>query len=472
MLVDKDISEVLKAADGKVYELVQSRGRKQPDSEGYHKGVFDALREADGEVYQLISKEHERLQNTLQLIAAENQCSKAVLAALGSVVQNKTVEGFVGARYHGGCEVVDELEELAVSRAREAFGARYANVQPHCGTSANQIIITALLERGDKILSLGLDQGGHLSHGATVSFTGKFFDVENYYVDKETFLLDYDAIRDKAVEVKPKLVICGASAYSRIIDFEKFREIAESVGAYLLADISHIAGLVMAGAHPSPVNYAHFTTTSTYKPGGPRGGLIVMGKDFGQKIKVGTKSLALWEHIRKATFPGLQGTPYLNNIAAKAVFFKEALSGEYKARQFKIIENAKNLASALLDLGHDVLTGGTDNHMILINVANFQDGLTGVIAQRSLEDCGIVVNMNRLPYDNKGPAVTSGIRLGTPIVTRNGMGPEQMQTVAELIDAVLKSVDIVSETEYKIDNSFGRQIKAKVAELCEKFPMH
>ena len=440
-------------------------------SQEYHRGIFDVLKDQDSEVYGLISKEAERLQNTLQLIAAENQCSRAVLAALGSVVQNKTAEGFPGARFHGGCEVVDDVETLAVARAKEAFGAQYANVQPHSGTQANQIVLTALLGREDKVLSLGLDQGGHYSHGTKGSFTGKFFEIENYYVDKRTFLLDYDAIREQAVKVKPKLIICGATAYARTIDFKKFREIAESIGAYLLADISHISGLVMAGAHPSPVNYAHFTTTSTYKPGGPRGGLIVMGKDYEQKIKVGTKGTPLWEHIEKTTFPGVQGTPYLNHIAAKAVFFKEALCDEYKARQFKIIENAKRLANDLLDLGVDVLTGGTDNHMVLINVGNLREGLTGVISQKCLEECGIIVNRIPLPYDKKPASITSGIRLGTPVVTKNGMGVEEMDSISAMIDAVLKEVKIISDTEYSIDESFREQMRDQVKELCSRFPM-
>jgi glycine hydroxymethyltransferase len=439
--------------------------------EEYHEGQFGVLRETDAHVYELLTKEYGRLQNSIELLAAENQCSRAVLAALGSVVQNKTAEGFPGARLHGGCEAVDDVERLAVSRAKEAFCARYANVQPHSGTGANQIVLTAVLEVGDKILSLGVDQGGHYSHGDAVSLTGKFFDVENYYVDKRTFLLDYDAIRDKAVKVKPKLIICGTSAYVRVIDFKKFREIADEVGAYLLADISHISGLAMAGAHLSPVDYAHFTTTSTYKPGGPRGGLILMGKDYDQKIKVGGENIPLWKRIENATFPGVQGTPYLNHIAAKAVFFKEMLADEYRARQFKIVENAKGLAGDLLDLGLDVLTKGTDNHMILINVGNLREGLTGATAQKCLEECGIIVDRMLLSYDKRPSAITSGIRLGTPIVTKNGMGTEQMWSIAELIDAVLKRVKIVSETEYKIESSFREQIRAKVAELCDKFPM-
>jgi glycine hydroxymethyltransferase len=439
--------------------------------EAYHEAMFDALKGTDAQIYELIRKEYERLVNSLELVAAANQCSRAVLAALGSVVQNKTAEGFPGRRFHGGCEVVDDIERLAVERAKEALGAGYANVQPHSGTSANQIVFTAVLEKGDKILSLGIDQGGHFSHGAMHSFTGRFFDVGNYYLDERTFLLDYEAIRDRAVKVKPKLIICGASAYPRIIDFKRFREIADEVGAYLLADISHVLGLVMAGAHPSPVDYAHFTTTSTYKAGGPRGGLIVMGRDWNRKIKAGGNNVALWEQIEKATFPGMQGTPYFNHIAAKAVFLKEALCDEYRARQLKIVENASRLAGDLLDLGFDVLTKGTDNHMILVNVADFRDGLTGAVAQRCLEDCGIIVDKIKLPYEDKPPAITSGIRLGTPIVTRRGMSVEEMDSISGLVTGVLREVKIVSDGEYKIDASFKEQIKTQITDLCGRFPL-
>lgn len=436
-------------------------------SKEFHESQFSALAESDAEIHGLIKREYERLNNNLQLIAAENLCSRAVLAALGSVIQNKTAEGYPGNRLHGGCEVVDDVERLAATRAKEAFGAKYANVQPHSGTTANQIVLTAILKPADKILSMGLGQGGHFSHGSSASFTGRFFDVENYNVDKKTFLLDYDAIREQAASVKPKLIICGASAYCRTIDFQKFREIAENTGAYLLADISHIAGLVIAGAHPSPIDYAHFITTSTYKPGGPRGGLILMGKDYQMQTSDGE----LWELIDKATFPGTQGTPYLNNIAAKTVFFKETLSEEYKARQFKIIENAKKLADNLLQSGYDVLTGGTDNHMILVNVNNFREGLTGLTAEKCLEDCGIVTNKAPLPYGNYDPRITSGIRLGTPIVTKNGMGKKEMAEIASLIDMVLKEVKIISETEYEIDDSFKNQMRERVMQLCSKFPM-
>ncbi|MBN1393346.1 MAG: serine hydroxymethyltransferase [Sedimentisphaerales bacterium] len=439
--------------------------------EEYCNGQLGALREGDTGIYELIKKEYERLQNNIELLAAENQCSQAVLAALGSVVQNKTAEGFPGARFHGGCGVIDDVERLAKARAKKAFGAQYADVQPHSGTGANHIVITAVLEPGEKILSLSSEQGGHYSHGDAVSFTGRFFDVEEYRVDEKSFLLDYDAIREQAIKTKPKLIICGASFYVRTIDFKKFREIADEVEAYLLADISHISGLVSAGAHPSPIGYAHFTTTSTYKPGGPRGGLILMGESCEEKIKVRGKEIPMWKHIENTTFPGVQGTPYLNHIAAKAVFFKEMLTDEYKARQFKIVENAKKLASGLLDLGFDVLTGGTDNHMVLVNAERTRKGLTGATSQRCLEECGIIVDRIRLPYDTKPAAITSGIRLGTPIVTRNGMESEQMRSIAEMIDAVLKHTETVSENEYRIDDAFRNQMRTKTAELCEKFPM-
>jgi glycine hydroxymethyltransferase len=444
---------------------------EQISSPRYHEGVFDALKEQDGQIYKLIIREYERLQSTLQLIAAENLCSRAVLAALGSIIQNKTTEGFPGARYHGGCEFVDDIEIIAANRAKETFGAQYANVQPHSGTAANQIVLTALLRTGDRILSLGLDQGGHVSHGDRVSFGGKFFDVENYYVNRDTLILDYNAIRDHAIAFKPKLIICGASAYSRVIDFREFRRIADEVGAYLLADISHIAGLVIAGAHPSSIDEAHFTTTSTYKPGGPRGGLILMGRDYDSTISVSGKQMPLWKHIQKTTFPGVQGTPYLNNIAAKAVFFKETLTDEYRARQFKIVENAKSLSDNLVEMGYDVLTGGTDNHMVLVNVANFREGLTGVIAQKCLEDCGIIVNMNRLPYDTKSMAVASGLRLGTPIVTKNGMGAEQMHSISGMVDEVLKGVKIETNSQYRIDEPLRSEIRDRVKQLCSRYPM-
>jgi glycine hydroxymethyltransferase len=460
---------------------VERPSPKALNSEQYHRDLSRILADADREVHELLAKEYDRQQNTLQLIAAENQCSRAVLAALGSVVQNKTTEGFAGARFHGGCAVVDCLEALAIRRAREVFKARYANVQPHSGTGANQIVITAILEKGDRILSQAMDQGGHVSHGAPVSFAGKFFEVEHYCVHPDTFLLDYGAVREQALRFRPRLLICGASAYARTIDFARFRAIADEVGAYLMADISHISGLVAAGAHPSPMDHAHFTTTSTYKPGGPRGGLILMGRDFDAPFRMadGGRTIPLWERIEKNTFPGFQGTPSLNNIAAKAVFFKEMLSAEYHDRQFEIVENARTLAEEFRRLGYDVLTGGTDNHMFLVNVANFRprreaapgNRLTGFIAQHCLEDCGIIINQNRLPYDTQSARITSGMRLGTPIVTKNGMGRPQMHTVAQWVDEVLTRVEIQGDRQYHLDPAFQNEMKERVQELCTRFPM-
>jgi glycine hydroxymethyltransferase len=473
----------LERLDKQVFEVIEPSSQKALSSEQYHRGLPSALEAADGEVYQLLTREYDRQQNTLQLIAAENQCSRAVLASLGSVIQNKTTEGFVGARFHGGCEVVDCLEALAISRAKEAFKARYANVQPHSGTGANQIVITAILEKGDRILSQAMDQGGHVSHGAPVSFAGKFFEVEHYRVRPGTFLLDYDAIREQALRFRPKLLICGASAYSRTIDFARFRAIADEVGAYLMADISHISGLVVAGAHPSPLDHAHFTTTSTYKPGGPRGGLILIGKDFDQcrtpALGTDPSQGRLGHVVEKNTFPGFQGTPCLNNIAAKAVFFKEMLSTEYRDRQFGIVENAKILADEFLAMGYDVLTGGTDNHMFLANVANLRPrreaalggGLTGFIAQHCLEDCGVIVNMNQLPYDTQNARITSGMRLGTPIVTKNGMRGREMQDIARLIDGILGRVEIQGDRQYHLDPVLQNEAREQVQEICTRFPM-
>ena len=461
------------------------RTRQGPVSTVGGKGKAEALRPASGSathtynplhahdpvIYDLVEKERRRQQDTLQLIAAENRCSAAVRAALGSVVQDKTTEGFVGQRYHGGCEVVDRIETLAVERATQTFRAQYANVQPHCGTTANHIVFSAVLHPGDRILSLGLDQGGHVSHGAQVSATHTVYDIAQYRVNRQTFLLDYEAIEAQAVKCQPKLIICGATAYSRTLDFARFRRIAERVDAYLLADISHIAGLVIAGLHPSPIDEAHFTTTSTYKPGGPRGGLILMGRDHNRPIRAGKTHRPLWDHLNRTTFPGVQGTPQLNNIAAKAVFFLETLTAAYKSRQLAIRENAGALAGCLIDRGFDVLTGGTDNHMILLDVTQFRRGLTGVVAQRCLEACGFIVNMNRLPYDRKGQSVTSGIRLGTPIVTHSGMQMAHMAEIADLLHSVLTLVKPVSDTSYRLEDRFVQTTRDAVRKFCRRFPI-
>lgn len=474
MLLDKDVApqqtdlETHLEAD---LAAIPYASHDHRTSRRYHRDIWDQLEQEDPLVASLIHREYQRQQDTLQLIAAENQCSPAVLAALGSVIQNKTTEGFVGARYHGGCEVVDQLESLAIERAKDAFNAQYANVQAHSGTGANHIVFAALLERNDRILSLGLDQGGHVSHGARPSWIGRLYPTEHYVVNRETVTIDYNAIHKQARQLRPKLIICGASAYPRAIDFKRFRAIANDVDAYLLADVSHIAGLIVAGVHASPIDAAHVTTTSTYKPGGPRGGLILIGQDAHRTINVGTRSLPLWEHLNKTTFPGVQGTPHLNNIAAKAVFLQEVQSAQYHRRQTAIVENAQVLAEQLTGYGFDVLTGGTDTHMILINVANYRTGLTGAIAQQCLEVCGIIVNMNRLPYDPLGQAVTSGIRLGTPILTRQGMGSKHMVTIAGLLKQVLDQVEPLPPKEYRLTTVFRDRIRQTVKQLCRQFPL-
>jgi glycine hydroxymethyltransferase len=447
-------------------------------SEAYHDNLQAALIKFDPEVHKLITKEYERLQGTIQLLAAENQCSRAALAALGSILQNKTCEGFPEARLHGGSGVMDEVEKLAIERAKRAFGARYANVQPHSGTTANQIVITALLKPGDKILSMATSHGGHYSHGFIDSVTARFFEIESYHVDRDTFLLDCDKIRKQAKQFGPKLIICGASAYPRAIDFARFRQIADEVGALLLADISHLSALVMGGIHASPIDCAHLTTTSTYKPGGPRGGLILSGKDYDYKIKTVSGEIPLWQLIEKTTFPGVQGTPYFSNIAAKAVFFKEALSEEYKTRQVRVVENSKRLAGALLRKGYDVLTGGTDNHLMLVNIAGSTSSpqaskshnLTGLVAQQCLEQCGIVVDKLLLPYDNNLNGV-SGIRLGTPIITKNGLGVSEMDQIAGMVDTVLKKVKPISECQYTIDNKLAEDIRQQAMAMSCRFPL-
>lgn len=436
-------------------------------SEAYHDNLQAALIQFDPEIHKLITKEYERLQGTIQLLAAENQCSRAALAALGSILQNKTCEGFPAARLHGGSGVMDEVEGLAIERAKRAFDAKYANVQPHSGTTANQIVITALLRPGDKILSMATSHGGHYSHGFIDSITARFFEIESYRVDRDTFLLDYDEILKQARRFGPKLIICGASAYPRAIDFARFRQIADETGALLLADISHLSALVMGGVHVSPIDYAHLTTTSTYKPGGPRGGLILSGKDYDRRIKTASGETQLWQLIEKTTFPGIQGTPYFSNIAAKAVFFKEAVSEQYKARQFKVVENAKHLANVLLKKGYNILTGGTDNHLMLVNIAESSKGLTGLIAQQCLEQCGIVVDKMLLPYDDN-PNGPSGIRLGTPIITKNGMGTAEIDEIAELVDTVLSNLKSSGKT---IDRSIADRVRGQARELAAEFPI-
>jgi glycine hydroxymethyltransferase len=468
MLLERYRRQGQAGANRKVYELIEREYDRLCGCEGYHQGAIENLKVSDAEIYRLLKEEYDRLAGTIQLTAAQNICSRSVLAALGCVFQNKTAEGSIGARWHGGCEVVDKLESLAASRAKEAFGAQYANVQPHSGSTANQIVFKALLEPGDTILSLDAGHGGHPSHGGSNSLAHNIYRIESYGVEPTSFVFDYEKILVKAKEVRPRLIMCGASAYPRIIDFEKFRIISDEVGAYLLADISHIAGQIIAGVHPSPIQAVQVTTSSTYKAGGPRGGLILSGKDYQMPIETASGKVPLAKALNTATFPGLQGTPYFNNIAAKAVFFKETSSDTYRQRQSKVVENSKALARNLISYGFDVLTGGTDNHMILVNISRSKPSLNGAIAQRILEDCGIVVDSYMLPYQrpNTPPA---GIRLGTPIVTRRGMEPEQMTKVSELIARVLGHARIICPAEYKLDENVAQDTRRQVKHLCDQY---
>ncbi|HEY1352291.1 MAG TPA: serine hydroxymethyltransferase [Ktedonobacteraceae bacterium] len=425
------------------------------------------LQQEDPTLHTLLEREHSRQLHTLTLVAASSVADPSVFACLGATLGNLTTEGYPARRFHGGCAVADEIECLAIERAKAAFGAQYANVQPHSGTSANQIVIGSLLRPGDRIMGLGLASGGHLSHGSKASLTGQWFDVVAYHTD-ENNLIDYEQVRQLACRTHPRLLIAGASAYPRHLDFQRFRAIADEVGAFLLADISHIAGLVAAGEHQSSINHAHFTTTSTYKQlYGPRGGMILMGKDHAMLAPDGKSTLA--DNIQKATFPFFQGTPGLNAIAAKARGLGIVMSGDFSLLARRVVANARVLASVLVKQGYDVLTGGTDTHMVLINVAT--NGMTGVVAEKALEKCGIIVNKNRIPGDTKAALVTSGLRVGTNTVAARGLGADEMTVCARLIHQVLSSIHVIDERDYRLDERVKKEVQAAVENLCRRFPI-
>jgi len=398
----------------------------------------------DPQLAEAIYNEEKRQLNKIELIASENFVSKAVMAAQGCVMTNKYAEGYPGKRYYGGCEYVDVAENLARDRAKELFGADHANVQPHSGAQANTAVYFAILKPGDTVLGMNLSHGGHLTHGSPVNISGMYFNFVAYGVDKETETIDYDQVFAAAQENKPKLIVAGASAYPRIIDFAKFREIADSVGAYLMVDMAHIAGLVVAGVHPNPVPHAHFVTTTTHKTlRGPRGGMILCQEEFAKDID-------------KAIFPGIQGGPLMHVIAAKAVSFYEALKPEFKEYQKRIIANAQALAQSLQNKGFRLVSGGTDNHLMLVDLR--QKGLTGKESEKLLDEAGITVNKNTIPFETESPFVTSGIRVGTPAVTTRGMGPNEMTEIANLINMIL--------VDKKIEEA-----QAGVKALTEKFPL-
>lgn len=407
------------------------------------------LEKSDSEVYELVKKEIEREEYSLIMIASENYVFEDILEAQGCVLTNKYAEGYPFKRYYSGCYFLDKIEEIAIERAKKLFNAEHANVQPHSGSSANMAVYYAVLNFGDTILGMDIDHGGHLTHGARVSFSGKFYRTVGYKVSQKNEMLDYDEIRDIALKEKPKLIVAGASAYSRIIDFKKFREIADEVGAYLMADIAHIAGLIVTGYHPSPIEYAHFVTTTTHKTlRGPRGGLILCKQEFAKKID-------------SAVFPGIQGGPLMHVIAAKAVALKNAMSEDFKEYSKQIIINAQHLCKKMMEKGYRIVSGGTDNHLFLVDLTN--EGITGKIAQEALEKSGIMINKNLIPFDTKSPMVTSGIRIGTPAITTRGMKETEMELIAELIDKVLKD----PENE-KIQNEVRKEVK----DLCLKFPFY
>jgi len=404
---------------------------------------------SDSEIFEAIYKEIKRQHENLELIASENFVSRAVLSSLGTPLTNKYAEGYPGKRYYGGCEFVDIAEELARERAKKLFNAEHANVQPHSGTQANMAVYFAVLKPSDTILSMELSHGGHLSHGSPVSFSGKLYNVVYYGVKKDTEIIDFDMVRDLARKHKPKLIVTGYSAYPRKIDFEKFREIADEVGAYLMADIAHIAGLVATGFHPSPVNTADFVTSTTHKTlRGPRGAFILTKEKY-KKI------------IDKAVFPGTQGGPLMHVIASKAVCFKEAMSEEFKNYQEQIVKNAKALANTLKEEGARLVSGGTDNHLMLVDLRPFK--ITGKKAERILGSVNITVNKNTIPFDPEKPFVASGIRLGTPALTTRGMKEEEMKIVGKLIARVLKNPE---------NESVLNEVKKEVLSLCERFPLY
>ena len=408
------------------------------------------LKLVDPEIHTAINQELGRQREKLEMIASENIVSKAVMQAQGSVLTNKYAEGYPAKRYYGGCEYVDVVEQLAIDRAKKLFGAEYANVQPHSGAQANTAVYFALLNPGDTILGMNLTDGGHLTHGSPVNISGKYFKIVPYGVDKETERIDYDELERLAKEHKPKLIVGGASAYSRFIDFERMANIAKSVGAYLMIDMAHIAGLVAAGLHPSPVPYADVVTTTTHKTlRGPRGGLILCrDAEFGKQFN-------------KAIFPGIQGGPLMHVIAAKAVAFKEALSNEFKEYQQQVIKNAKVLAEELTKKGFRIVSGGTDNHLMLVDLRS--KNITGKEAQFLLDEIGITANRNTIPFEPLSPFVTSGLRLGTPALTTRGLKEEDIREVA----------DIIAETiENREDKNAIEKAKAQVANICKRFPLY
>ena len=420
----------------------------------------------DNQIYDLINSELDRQSSTLEMIASENFTSKAVLESVGSILTNKYAEGYPGHRYYGGCDFVDGVENIAKDRLKKLFGADYANVQPHSGSQANMGVYLAFLQTGDTVMGLDLAHGGHLTHGSKVNFSGQLYNFISYGVDVKTGRVNFDDVLQKAIKHKPKLIICGGSAYPRIIEFSQFREIADQVGAYLMADIAHPSGLIASKVHPSPWPYCHIATSTTHKTlRGPRGGIIMLGKDFENKWgKIAPKSgrtKMVSELIDSSIMPGIQGGPLMHVIAGKAVAFKEALTAEYRVYCENIVSNAKSLSNELIELGYSIVSGGTDTHLVLIDLSD--KNISGKKAELILENSGITTNKNMIPFDKRSPLVTSGIRIGTPALTTRGMSNMEMIFIAKLIDKVINNAD---------DDSIVNNVRQQVVDLCKQYPIY
>ena len=420
----------------------------------------------DPELYNIIQKEQDREHNTLELIASENFASTAVLEAAGGIMTNKYAEGYPGKRYYGGCEHVDEAEDLARERLKKLFNVEYANVQPHSGSQANMATFMTFLEIGDTVMGLDLSHGGHLTHGSPVNFSGQLYNFISYHVDKDTGRVDFDEVSSLVKEYEPKMIICGGSAYPRFIEFDKFYEIAKENGAYLMADIAHPSGLIAAGMHPSPIEFCDVITSTTHKTlRGPRGGIIMMGKDkenpWGKVAPKSGRVKMISEVLDSSVMPGMQGGPLMHIISAKAIAFGEALKDDFKIYAQQIVRNAKTMAESFMELDYDLVSDGTDTHVMLIDLTN--KNISGKKAEKVLENAGITVNKNMVPFDQRSPFITSGIRVGTPAITTREMGKEEMKNIVSMIDSVIKDPD---------NNENTHRIKAEVINLCESYPIY
>jgi len=424
------------------------------------------IKKIDPELYEIIKREQDREHDTLELIASENFTSPAILEAAGGIMTNKYAEGYPGKRYYGGCIHVDEAENLAIDRLKKLFGVEYANVQPHSGSQANMAVFMTFLNPGDTIMGLELSHGGHLTHGSAVNFSGQLYNSISYHVDKETGRVNFDEVRSLAQEHKPKMIICGGSAYPRYVEFDKFYEVAQEIGAFLMADIAHPSGLVAAGVHPSPVPYCDVITSTTHKTlRGPRGGIIMMGKDrentWGKIAPKSGRTKMISELLDSSVMPGMQGGPLMHIISAKAIAFGEAIKDEFKVYAKKIVDNAKVMAQEFIEMDYDIVSGGTDTHVVLMDLSN--KGISGKAAEKALEKAGITVNKNMVPFDQRSPFITSGIRVGTPAITTRNMGSNEMKKIASFINTIVTDAD---------NDDTIQNVKSQVKELCDSFPIY